>query len=515
MSSAEGPRLERYELLEVLGQGATGIVYKARDRQLHRLVAIKTLRPRPEDGTAAGACLLAEASAAARLAHPNVVAVHDVVLADGGPHVVMEYVRGHTLAALLEAGPWPVERAVRLVVQVCRALAYAHAAGVVHGDIKSGNVIVDATGAPKITDFGVARMGERAGVTGTPAYMAPEQLQGREGDARSDLFSLAVVLYEAVTGRRPFAGEDVPTVLAGILHDDPLPAREINPAVPPALDAVIERALCKRPAERYQDAPSFAQALEQALPEAGPRRRWIGPRGAVTAAGVLVIVALAAGTINDHRDAGPGPAPALEGSGPASAVPARGLGSRGGQARVAPSATEHGTPSSSPVAVSRAAAPQGDRAGRTPDAPAPPTRPRPPRELPAAPVALAVPAPSQTAGGRRPRPDASRPDAEAPAPDADRPAAPERASAPPAATPETFGCLSVNAVPFAAVYVDGEHAGDTPRACLRVRTGARVVRFQSPGRRSPDRRIVVTAEHTSEDPLRLSYDFLVGRFLGP
>ncbi len=304
-------RIGRYEILAALGQGAMGVVYRAQDPQLGRTVALKTLRRDlglpPEQYAELKKRFYQEATAAGRLNHPNLVAVHDVVEVDGVPYMVMEYVEGQTLAHLIATeGSLPPPRAVSLIVQVCRALHYAHARGVVHRDIKPGNILVDASGLAKVSDFGIARVSgsdvtQTGALLGTPAYMSPEQLSGRVVDGRSDLFSLTVALYEAVTGVNPFKADDLVTVLAQIATVTPAPARERNPAVPSALDAVLARGMAKHPTERYESAQALAEALAQALEQPGeaapapepaaavrPRRRWL--RAALIAVVCLVVL---------------------------------------------------------------------------------------------------------------------------------------------------------------------------------------------------------------------------------
>ncbi len=290
----------RYEVLEALGRGAMGVVYRARDRELDRIVAIKTIDGRCASGAsgAVAARLQQEATAAARLSHPGIVTIHDVGVAGGVPYIVMEYFRGRTLSALVARGPLPPAKAVLIGVQVCRALQYAHGEGVVHRDVKSSNIMVDDAWRVKLTDFGVARVvGRHDGdsmIVGTPAYIAPEHAQGRDADARSDLFALGVVLYEALTGERPFPSTDFATVLHEVVHLDPVPPRERNFAVSPALDAVVRRIMCKDPDDRYPDAATFGDALDQALADGpGPIARAWGVVGRQRAAAVLV-VALAA-----------------------------------------------------------------------------------------------------------------------------------------------------------------------------------------------------------------------------
>jgi serine/threonine-protein kinase len=302
-------RIDRYEIIAELGRGAMGVVYQARDPQLERVVALKTLRRDlglpPEELGELKKRFYQEAKAAGRLIHPNLVAIYDVVEVDDVPYMVMEYVDGCTLAEVIRSdGPLPPERAVPIAVQVCGALHYAHACGVIHRDIKPGNILLDAGGTAKVSDFGIARLAgsqaTRTGVLlGTPAYMAPETLGGRPADGRSDLFSLGVSLYEALTGSNPFSSDDLTVVLARIVNETPPPTRERNPTVPPALDEVLARALAKRPEDRQTGAREFGDALERALepPPSAPRppraaSRFRGVRGLVV--GGLAAVCLVA-----------------------------------------------------------------------------------------------------------------------------------------------------------------------------------------------------------------------------
>ncbi len=272
-------RIGRYEVLAELGQGAMGVVYKARDPQLERFVAIKTLRGDlglpPEEYADLEKRFYQEATAAGRLNHPHIVTVYDVVEIGGVPYIVMELLEGRTLTDVIAAhGPLAPDEAVKLIVQVCDALDYAHAHGVIHRDIKPGNIMVGADGVAKVSDFGIARVAgssvTRTGVVvGTPAYMSPEQLRGRVPDGRSDLFSLGVVLYEALTGVNPFQCEDLTATLSQVVQVDPVPVREKNPAVQPALDRVTARTMAKEPDQRYPTAGALAQALTDAVNQPG------------------------------------------------------------------------------------------------------------------------------------------------------------------------------------------------------------------------------------------------------
>jgi predicted Ser/Thr protein kinase len=255
---------DRYRIDAKLGEGGMGVVYKAHDTLLNRAVAIKSLTPAlvGDEGLRR---LLREAQSAAQLGHPNIVAVHDVIDDGDARLIVMEYVDGKSLAELI---PLEVPRAIDLAVQVCRALEYAHSRGIVHRDIKPENIMVTDAGAAKVTDFGLARSEGRSRLTqsglivGTVAYMAPEQVLGGTVDARSDLYALGCVIYEALTGRKPFAGDDPFTVLSQQVNVMPVAPRWHNGAIPSTLDAIIMRLLAKDPDERYASAAAAVEALE-------------------------------------------------------------------------------------------------------------------------------------------------------------------------------------------------------------------------------------------------------------
>lgn len=314
MPSVVVDRIDRYEILAELGRGATGVVYKARDPELDRLVAIKTLRPARE--LPAEQCgplqrrLRSEAAAVARFNHPNIVAIHDMVIWHDAPCIVMEYVEGCTLADLIIEGPLVPARAIHIALQMCDALEYAHALGVVHRDIKPGNILVSASGVAKLGDFSMAQLTgqdreQTAAMVGTPGYMAPEAVTDGTTDARSDLFSLAVVLYETVAGVRAFPGVDLATVLYDSAHVEPASPREYNTAVTPALTAVIQRAMSKQSGSRYTSARVFAQALIAARDvggaAAGAGARWTGWRALIVALTGLAIAGSSGGSSEARR----------------------------------------------------------------------------------------------------------------------------------------------------------------------------------------------------------------------
>ena len=266
----------QYLIEREIGRGGMAVVYRAIDTRLNRPVAIKVLPPDVAFNPDVRVRFIREAQTAAQLSHPNIVSIYSVDETEGGGLVyfVMAYVDGESLGIrLTREGAWPVDRAVRVLRDVADALAYAHARGVVHRDIKPDNILIDrATGRPMVTDFGIARAaaGEtRLTVTGvavgTPAYMSPEQAMGeREIDGRSDLYSLAVVGYHMLTGETPFKAVNTPAMLVKHVSERPRPVRERRPDVPTYLAVAIDRALSKRPEDRWTDAAEFRDALDGA-----------------------------------------------------------------------------------------------------------------------------------------------------------------------------------------------------------------------------------------------------------
>jgi len=475
-------RIDRYEILAELGCGATGIVYKARDPELNRLVAIKTLRAARD--LPADQCgqlqrrLRSEAATVARLNHPNIVAIHDVVIWHDTPCIVMEFVEGWTLAHLIAQGPLIPAQAVHILLQICDALEHAHALGVVHRDIKPGNILVSETGLAKLGDFSFADLtgppGDATGtLVGTPGYMAPEQVTDGKTDARSDVFSLGVVLYEAIAGVRAFPGSDLASVLYDLAHVEPTSPRTFNTAVSPALTAVVRHAMSKRPDARYESARAFAHALALAR----------DVKSTPTGPGTLRTVgrALTLGLVSL----------AIAGSG------------------------------SGPFDAARTVAPTAGPSGRTNFVTKPSARLRPtvpnevthPLETRARGVDTPSAIPPPERSGRR-IVASRRPDVGQTAGRADLSVTSSRA-------PDTLGttrssarqgCLSVNAIPFATVVVDGQVLGETPAACLRVGLGEHRVKLQQGGDQSPERVVHVAEQHTVEHPVRLIYDFRSQQF---
>jgi eukaryotic-like serine/threonine-protein kinase len=262
---------QRFEILSVLGAGGMGIVYKAQDRELDDLVALKMLKRELWGDQSQLERLKSEIKLARKITHPNVLRTYDFGEIDGVPYISMEYVRGVTLRYLLdETERLPYSAGLRLAKQLCAGLAAAHAVGVLHRDIKPENLILEATGNAKLMDFGIARPAQREGpgqtqagwVVGTPQYLSPEQLQGQESDARADIYSCGIVLYELFTGRLPFAGATPVEIMFQHLREEPAPPRAAWPEVPPPLEAAILRCLQKDPAARYPTVADLLHDLE-------------------------------------------------------------------------------------------------------------------------------------------------------------------------------------------------------------------------------------------------------------
>jgi serine/threonine protein kinase len=267
-------RLGRYEVMSELGKGAMGVVYLARDPVIGRLVALKTIRPSPagQDDSESREFrerFLREAQTAGVLSHPNIVTIHDV---GEDPDtrtsfIAMEYIEGKNLKTLLlEKTPFSFDQVADIVGQVAEALDYAHRKGIIHRDIKPANIVITTDGKVKITDFGIAKVASSNLTTtgqflGTPNYMSPEQVSGAPVDGRSDIFSLGVVLYELLTRRKPFQGENLTTISYKIVHEPFVPPAEIQQGIPPEFNGIVAKAMAKDPWNRYQRGKDFALAL--------------------------------------------------------------------------------------------------------------------------------------------------------------------------------------------------------------------------------------------------------------
>jgi len=427
----------RYALKQQLGQGGLGTVFEAWDPLLSRMVAVKTLQFDIDTPTRVSldALFLNEARAAAGLSHPHIVTVHDAGLSAYGVYIAMERLRGQDLRQALQAGwrPRPAEAAL-LVRRVADALAYAHARGVVHCDIKPANIFLTRHYKPKVLDFGIARVAHHAAlpaldgvIAGSPHYQAPEQQRPGNVDARTDIYALGTVLYELLTARKAFDGDSLEQIREAVAQHDPVPPHALCAQVPPELSAITLRAMARDPAERYASAQELAQALRQWLalqilpadssgPATGdpaeanaPPRRRIRLITAAAVAAALLASAFAAWPPGQPEP----PAAALPVAPPVAA------------AVVAP-----------PIAA--AAAPAGDG-----PATALPAAPQPP--LAAAPL---PDKPPRAAAAPKPRKPVARPTL---------PAAPVAAAAAPAP-----GVVNIAISPWGQVEVDGAPVGTTP-----------------------------------------------------
>ncbi len=263
------PNIGRYQITGELGKGAMGVVYKALDPNIGRPVAIKTMRL-DVHGTETEDMLRRfknEARAAGVLNHTNIVAIYDAGEHEGSFYIAMEHVDGTTLHHLLaERHMLPPEQVIEIACQVCEGLDYAHSHGVIHRDVKPANIMIGSGSAVKIMDFGIAKAGadltNTGQVVGTPNYMSPEQVKGRPLDGRTDLFSLGVILYEALTGEKPFTGQNVTTIIYKIVNENPIPPRELDVTIHPGLSAVITKSLEKAPDARYQTGAELARDLQ-------------------------------------------------------------------------------------------------------------------------------------------------------------------------------------------------------------------------------------------------------------
>ena len=347
MGLTSGVRLGPYEIISSLGAGGMGEVYRARDTRLGRHVAIKVLPASDSGDLTSRARFEREARTISTLSHPNICPLFDIGDQDGHLYLVMECLEGHTLAATLTAGGLPLDRAFQIAAQIADGLAHAHAAGIIHRDLKPGNIMVLPNGSIKILDFGLARkltgstdatvanLTEAGAVSGTIAYMSPEQTLGKTVDLRSDLFSLGVVLYEMLCGMRPFSGASAFSIMQNVVSAEPVAVDTVRPGVPPTATALLQRLMAKAPEQRPASAAEVAAVLRQLAamaPAAGvassaaasptitiagrrgpARTRWFLP-----AAIVVTVIAVISGALWLR----PPPPPVPSAMPPASLVPA-------------------------------------------------------------------------------------------------------------------------------------------------------------------------------------------------
>ncbi len=304
-----GQTISHYKILSKLGEGGMGVVYKAEDLRLHRFVALKFL-PRHLSADRERSRFIHEAEAASTLDHPNICAIHEIdETPDGQMFIVMPCYEGEPLQAKIDRGPLKIEEAVEIALHVASGLSKAHEKGIIHRDVKPGNVFITTDGLVKIVDFGLAKLATQTRLTqegatvGTVRYMSPEQARGEEVDRRSDIWSLGVVLYEMVTGRAPFRGEHEPAVVYSIMNDSPEPVTAVRTGVPMELERTIDKCLAKNRDERYQRADELIVDLKRLAKEPtttlpGRSGRPLGPEGSRArrrwAPTVLAVVALIA-----------------------------------------------------------------------------------------------------------------------------------------------------------------------------------------------------------------------------
>lgn len=274
MEDLTGKQLGQYRIVSPLGEGGMAAVYKAYQPTMDRYVALKILpRHFASDPEFVGR-FEQEAKVIASLQHVHILPVHDFGTQDGYTFIVMPFVETGTLASLLEGDPLPLEQIRKVLTQVGDALAYAHARGLVHRDVKPTNILIDEIGNCLLTDFGIAKMVERTtqftqtgAILGTPAYMSPEQIKGEKLDGRSDIYSLGIILYEMATGRPPFKAETPPAIFVKHLHDPLPPPRSLNPHLPESVERLILKSLAKEAEGRFDNAGEFVQAVREAIPE--------------------------------------------------------------------------------------------------------------------------------------------------------------------------------------------------------------------------------------------------------
>jgi len=265
-SEGASVQVGRYQILDTIGTGANSRVVRAFDPMIGRTVAIKLFPSQLASGEGRER-FIKEARVVGQISHPAIVALHDMGIEESTstPYLVMEYIEGQPLERLLDKGSIPYPRACAWTAEVATALAVAHRKGIIHGDVKPANILINEEGRAKLTDFGMARLASRdstdSPLLGTPAYWCPEQILGKPQDARSDIFSLGVVLYEMITGHRPFDCDSLQGICSRVLSSAPLPPSHTNPSLPTGLDELVVACLAKDPAQRRKSADDLAEDL--------------------------------------------------------------------------------------------------------------------------------------------------------------------------------------------------------------------------------------------------------------
>ncbi len=446
--------LGRYRIADRIGQGAMGVVYRARDPIIDRVVALKTIDPHLSGDALRefNERFFHEAKSAGRLSHPNIVTIYDAGEADGVAYIAMEHLEGPSLRQMLDDHPpLAVSRSLEIAAQVARGLAYAHEHGVVHADVKPANVILVNGRRPKITDFGIARVaGAHPGeLVGSPKYMSPEQVRGEPLDGRTDVFSLGAVLYELLTGKQPFTGDDVQAIVTAVLEHEPPPPSTLNPRITADVDRVVARMLAKRPEDRYTSARRAMRHLAELAETLGADEKGravpdvAAPRPAREAGGeeTTVVLGIAPAAARSRRGAYATAAVAV-----LAVAVGIALWPRAEPPASMPVVATAPPPVPTPAVVP---APEPEPAPAAPEKPAaampakpagPPAAPRPARKSTPAPVAAPLPEPEPLA----------------------RPAAPLKEVA----------TLQLAVSPWGEVFVDGESRGTSPPlASIQVAPG--------------------------------------------
>lgn len=547
----------RYQIIKEVGRGSMGVVYQCRDPHIDRLVAVKVLRTDRVESENFVQRFLKEAKVIGRLAHPGIVTIYDVGEEQGTVYIAMEYLEGTALSDVMKANLPPLHDLVGLGVQLAEALDYAHQKGVVHRDVKPSNIVVQPDGQIKITDFGIAHVDDatatlqtQAGeIMGTPAYMSPEQVLSQPVDARSDIFSLGIILYELAAGRRPFGGENrnIATVFKEVVELTPPEPVSVAPAIPAELSRIIMKALNKERDQRFQSGKEMVEALKGVLaapasaaaplrplptapretnPKVTPGERKPASRYAVAAAAIVAAVAiLGGGAYFLTSDGSRGETAAISGSKTGGSAPDAAAPRIPDAAQPAPAAPLDAAPSvpvSSPTTATPyvPAAPPGGGAASVPSsyqpvratgsapASASPLRgylaPKPDGPLPRKepkPVAAAVPAPEKKSLNpgkvqakaqaereplRKPK-QKRRVDAVPPVASTTSAGGPDPAAAAMSAAKIAF--LNVATTPPGArIYINGEAKGTTPRI-VKLNLGQYRVRLARPGYQEIERRV--------------------------
>ncbi len=488
---------ERYDVKSLLGQGGMGAVYLAEDKTLERLVAIKVLPPEMSHNQHFIGRFEREARTAAKLDHPNIIPIFAVESKEGLHYFVMKYVTGRSLDHVLAQGPLPIDVTQRILFESASALGHAHRRGIIHRDIKPGNIMIEDSGRAMLTDFGISKALDSATqftatgqVIGTPHYMSPEQSRGANVDARSDLYSLGVVAYLMLTRQLPFGEGSVHTIIYKQIFEEPTPIEQLNSNVPPFLVAAAKKAMAKEPNDRYATMEEFAAAV---WPENRAAISQPGFSGPITPVGAMSSVeqktevtrpseALRAQKFAEEALAEKQAAvsrarriPIIAGLGGGAVIAAAAIAfvvMKGGNAEPAtPQAARadtHGAAATSPSSPPAGATVQP--AGSTTAAALPQTTSAPPSSKATSTTKTAT----KTAA-------VNRPDAQQPPP--------------PAPAAQSF--LTINASPFGTVYVDGVEIGDTPIVGFAMKAGRHVVEVRREGYRSAADTINTIAGNTT------------------